>query len=254
MQDKSGPLDIDELLRQLQALTEARGLDRLTVDRVSPALTAADRALRAARTNAAAPARQQAVDALSELGVPGTPALIAEFHRARFGSELAPRALASIRRDELRAYQAKSSTRSVWIVPALTTQLQPARGYLALSLWPAWLRIHGIRSPRVDTLRALLVMLDALTGLPAAGGDRLQAVQELRRARLTELLTRLGAGIPGIDGVVEVETAREAIQGELDHLIAKDRAERDAAASELSAISEEQRLFGRSVADTGKVD
>lgn len=254
MQEKSGSLDVDELLRQLRALTEARGLDRLTVDKVSLALSAADRGLRAARTSVAAPARQQAVDALSELGVPGTPALIAEFHRARFGSELAPRALASIRRDELRAYRATSSTRSTWVVPALTTQLQPARGYLALSSWPAWLRIHGIQSPRVDTLQALLVVLDALTGLPAAGGDRLQAARELRRVRLTDLLIRLGAGVPGIDEVVEVETAREAIQDELDHLVAKDRAERDAAASELSAMSEEQRLFGRSAADTGKVD
>jgi hypothetical protein len=162
--------------------------------------------------------------------------------------------LASIRRDELRAYRATSSTRSAWVVPALTTQLQPARGYLTLSSWPAWLRIHGIQSPRVDTLRALLVVLDALTGLPAAGGNRLQAVRELRRARLADLLIRLGAGVPGIDEVVDAETAREAIQDELDHLAAKDRAERDAAAAELSAMSEEERLFGRSTADTGKVD
>ena len=82
-------------------------------------------------------------------------------------------ALASIRRDELRAFRAKSSTRSVWVVPALTTHLLPARGYLALSSWPAWLRIHGTRSARVDTLRILLVLLDTLAGLPAAGSDRL---------------------------------------------------------------------------------
>src|SRR5262245_22700108 len=151
MREDSGSLDVDELLRQLAALTETHGLDQRTADRVSAALGAADQAVRATRTSSAAPARQQAVDALSELGVPANPALIAEFHRARFDSELTPRALASIRRDELRAYRAKSSTRSMWVVPALTTHLLPARGYLALSSWPAWLRIHGTRSDRKST-------------------------------------------------------------------------------------------------------
>jgi hypothetical protein len=247
MREDSGSLDVDELLRQLAALTKTRGLDQRTADRVSAALGTADQAVRAARTSSAAPARQQAVDALSELGVPANPALIAEFHRARFDSELAPRALASIRRDELRAFRAKSSTRSVWVVPALTTHLLPARGYLALSSWPAWLRIHGTRSGRVDTLRVLLVLLDTLAGLSAAGSDRLRAARELRRIRLTDLLVRLGVGVPGIGPTVDQESAREAIQAELDELAAKDRAERDAAALTLSTVDEEQRLFGRSI-------
>lgn len=248
MQEDPRLLDVDELLQQLAALTETRDLDQQTVERVSAALGAADQAVRASRTGAAAtPARQQAVDALSELGVPANPALIAEFHRAHFGSELAARSLASIRRDELRAYRAKSSTRSMWVVPALTARLLPARGYLALSSWPAWLRILGTRSARVDTLRALIVLLDALAALPAAGSDRLRAMRELRRNRLTELLVRMGVGVPGIGQTVDHETAREAIQDELDQLASKDRAERDDAAAILSTLDEEQRLFGRSV-------
>jgi hypothetical protein len=247
MREDSGSLDVDELLRQLAALTEARGLDQRTADRVSAALGAADQAVRAVRASSAAPARQQAVDALSELGVPANPALIAEFHRARFDSELAPRALASIRRDELRAFRAKSSTRSMWVVPALTTHLLPARGYLALSSWPAWLRIHGTRSAQVDALRVLLVLLDTLAGLSAAGSDRLRAVRELRRIRLTNLLVRLGVGVPGIGPTVDQESAREALQVELDELAAKDRAERDAAALTLSTVYEVQRLFGRPI-------
>lgn len=248
MQEDPRSLDVDVLLRQLAALTETRDLDQQTVERVSAALSAADQAVRASRTGAAAtPARQQAVDALSELGVPANPALIAEFHRAHFGSELAARTLASIRRDELRAYRAKSSTRSMWVVPALTARLLPARGYLALSSWPAWLRILGTRSARVDTLRVLIVLLDALAGLSAAGSDRLRATRELRRNRLTELLVRMGVGVVGIGQTVDHETAREAIQDELDQLASKDRAERDEAAATLSALDEEQRLFGRSV-------
>ena len=247
MQEVPRSLDVDELLRQLAALTATHDLDQPTVERVSAALGAADQAIRASRTGAATmPARQQAVDALSELAVPAYPALIAEFHRAHFGSELAARALASIRRDELRAYRAKSSTRSMWVVPALTVRLLPARGHLALSSWPAWLRILGTRSARVDTLRVLIVLLDALAGVPTAGSDRLAATRKLRRNRLTELLVRMGVGVPGIGRTIDHETAREAIADELDQLVPKDRAERDDAAATLSALNEEQRLFGRS--------
>lgn len=245
MQEDAGPLDVDELLRRLAALAETRDLDQQTVEQVGAALDAAGQAVRASRAGAA-PARQQAIDALSELGVSANPALIAEFHRANFGSELAPRALASIRRDELRAYRAKNSTRSLWVVPALTTQLLPARGYLALSSWPAWLRILGTRSTRVDTLQVLIVLLDALAGLPVAGSDRLRATRELRRGRLTELLVRMGVDVPGIGQTIDHETAREAIRDELDRIASKDHAERDDAATALSVLDEEQRLFGRS--------
>jgi hypothetical protein len=248
MQEESRSLNVDELLRQLAALTDTRDLDQRTAERVSTALGAADQAIRATRTGAAAaPARQQAVDALSELGVPATPALIAEFHRAYFGSELAARALASIRRDELRAYRAKGSTRSVWVVPALTTRLLPARGYLALSSWPGWLRILGTRSARVDILRVLIVLIDALAGLAVVGSDRLRATRELRRTRLAELLVQTGVGVPGIGHTVDYDTAREAIQDELDQIASMDRAEREDAAAQLSTLCEEQQLFGRTV-------
>jgi hypothetical protein len=248
VQEESQSLDVDELLRQLAALADTRELDQQTLGRVSTALGAADEAIRATRTGAvAAPARQQAVDALSELGVPATPALIAEFHRTYFGSELAARALASIRRDELRAYRAKGSSRSVWVVPALTTRLLPARGYLALSSWPGWLRILGTRSARVDILRVLIVLMDALAGLAVAGSDRLRATRELRRSRLAELLVRLGVGVPGIGQTVDHETAREAIRDELDQIAPTDRAEREDAAARLSTLCEERQLFGRAV-------
>ena len=249
MQEAPQPLDIDELLRQLAALTKTPALDQQAAEQVGTALDAAAQSVRQATTgtasSAATPARQQAVDALSELGVPANPALIAEFCRAYFGSELAPRALASIRRDELRAYRAKSSTRSMWVVPALTTQLMPARGYLALSSWPAWLRIHGTRSARVDMLRVLLVLLDRLAGLRAASTEVLRSSREQQRARISDLVVKLGIGVPGLDHRIDLATAREAIQDELDHIAPKDRAERDAAAADLSTLNEEQRLFGR---------
>ncbi|QKV78058.1 hypothetical protein [Amycolatopsis sp. Hca4] len=246
MQEAPRPLDVDELLRQLAALSESDNLDRQTVERVSTALSAAERTVRVLRTGVAGTsARQQAIDALSELGVPANPALIAEFHRARFGSELAPRALASIRRDEMRAYRAKSSTRSMWVVPALTTQLFPARGHLTLSTWPAWLRILGTRSARVDMLQVMIVLLDAIVEPLGPGSDVLQVTRELRRNRLTELLVRMGVGVPGIGQVVDQRTAREAIQEELGRITPKDRAEREDAAAALSTLSEEQQIFGR---------
>src|SRR3954447_20502332 len=64
-------------------------------------------------------AREQAISALAEMGVPSPPREIAQFHAARFSSSLDARALASVRRDEAAAWERDPSSRAAFLVPAL---------------------------------------------------------------------------------------------------------------------------------------
>jgi hypothetical protein len=248
--------EVDELLRQLERLAgrvaEAGGtLDEEAAARVKAAVGKVSHAVTKAKrgTSTAPPmsARQQVIEALTELGVPATPQLIAGFHQARFGSDLHPRVMASLRRDELRALRAKSSQRSVLVVPALTSRLAPARGLFALSTWPDWLRIVGPLSTRVDNLRVLGVILDRLDTLGDDATERtvLRQQHAERRRRLEALLWRYGSSLPGIDRAgLDLTVARAAVDEELRLIQDDDRAEREQVAERLGALDEEHQMFG----------
>jgi hypothetical protein len=258
-----GEPEVDELLRQLERLAgrvaEAEGtLDEEAAARVKAVVSKVNRAVGKAKGGtSAAPvmsARQQVIEALIELGIPATPQLIAGFHQARFGSDLHPRVMASLRRDELRALRAKSSQRTVLVVPALTPRLAPTRGLFALSTWPDWLRIVGPLSTRVDNLRVLRVILDRLDPLGDDATKRMVLRQQHaeRRRRLEALLWRYGSSLPGIDRAgLDLTVARAAVDEELLLIQDDDRAEREQAAERLAALDQERQLFGTLLGTAG---
>ena len=118
--------------------------------------------------------------ALTLLGVPAAPKLIAAVHAAFFAGQLAPSRLASLRRDEERSYRSAPSARPYYLCPALTSDLlSPARALLCISTWPLEQRIVGPLSPRVDFLTAAIRIAEAAGSLgrhrrrPSAAAERL---------------------------------------------------------------------------------
>jgi hypothetical protein len=167
--------------------------------------------------------RAQAVAALDDMGVPSPPREIAAFHLVRFSVELDVRGLASVRRDERKAFERYGPTRPApYLVPALDARyLQPVRGPLTLSTWPLEQRLLAATSPRVDHLRLtrrLAELTERLDGEPAA--------------RMLDLSAHYAQTVPGaLDG----ETAnpgqiREAVDAELLQVVASDNEERAQAA------------------------
>ena len=119
------------------------------------------------------PAREQVHQALTLLGAPAAPKLIAAVHAAFFAGQLAPSRLASLRRDEERSYRAAPGARPYYLCPALTSDLlSPARALLCVSTWPLEQRIIGPLSPRVDFLTAAIRIAEAAPQ-PERDGDRI---------------------------------------------------------------------------------
>ena len=140
------------------------------------------------------PAREQVHQALTLLGVPTAPRLIAAVHAAFFTGQLAPSRLTSLRRDEERSYRSAPNARPYYLCPALTADLlSPARALLCVSTWPMEQRIVGPLSPRADFLTSAIRIAETASSLASAGPGS--------RAGAQQLLRRFAMNIPGaLDG------------------------------------------------------
>ena len=184
-------------------------------------------------------ARVQAINALSEMGVPAPAREIATYHAARFGQDLDARALASIRRDERKAWDRSHGTHPVYLAPALETRFfRPVRGPLTLSTWPMERRLVGASSARVDHLRLAVRIADMAGKLAETAASE----------ELVKLARRYALSIPGgtepgkpPDPAAIVAAAR----AELDLVEGQDEEERAAGARRaLSQLSDTQQLWG----------
>jgi hypothetical protein len=191
------------------------------------------------------PAREQVHQALTLLGTPAAPKLIAAVHEAFFTGQLAPSRLTSLRRDEERSYRAAPGARPYYLCPALTSDLlSPARALLCISTWPLEQRIVGPLSPRTDFLIAAIRIAEAAPGLSRSGTGSAAS------ADVQRLLRRFAMNIPGAGpsqrgGSISEETVSEAARAELDIHYAQDQ--RDRAQAALRArrqLSDAEQLFG----------
>ncbi len=184
-------------------------------------------------------AREQAISALAEMGVPSPPREIAEFHLARFSSAMDARALASVRRDEAAAWERDPSSRAAFLVPALEIRFfRPVRGPLTLSSWVLEQRLLGASSPRVDHLRLtvrLAELAERLEGEPAQA--------------LTVMAARYAQTVPGaMDAGHDAEPQRiaDAARRELEILAPQDDEERASAAERArEQLDESSLMWGR---------
>jgi hypothetical protein len=194
--------------------------------------------------------REVTIAALGEIGVPVAPRVVTSYARARFGADLDHRALASLRRDEARAWQSsrtartgqsRRTDRAVYVVPALEgRRFLQVRGKVALSTWPLEQRILGPWSERADHLTATINLARQLAWL--AETDTASA------ERLADLVAASAATIPGAaEDHARPDAARveAAAQAELEVLGPEDRAWRtEAAARARAQLDEAQQLWG----------
>ncbi|WP_205314960.1 hypothetical protein [Nonomuraea lactucae] len=177
--------------------------------------------------------REQAHQALTLLGAPAQPRLIAAVGEAFLGGTLRGSQLTSLRRDEERSFASSPYGRPYYLCAALTDRLAPARGLLTVSTWPLERRMVGPLSPRVDFLTCAIAVARHLSPDP----------------RAARLLARMARNIPGgaagdlgppdPDRVIEAAANELAVHAERD---TRDRA--DLAERATSQLDDRARLFG----------
>ncbi|GAA2463333.1 hypothetical protein [Streptomyces macrosporus] len=198
-------------------------------------------ALREKRSHqAAVPAREQVHQSLTLLGAPAAPKLISSVYEAFFGEPLVATKLASLRRDEERSFKAQGYARPYYICAALTyDRLTPARGLLAISVWPLQRRVIGPLSLRVVFLTHAIGVAEQIERLTAAGHPPSDAAWQLLR--------RFALNIPGAYDNDDLDPARviSAARTEIAVHQKSDDAERGAAADRARAqLTDVQQLFG----------
>jgi hypothetical protein len=185
--------------------------------------------------------RSLTIASLVEIGVPVSPRAVAEYAFVRFGKPIDHRALASMRRDEQRAWTSPKSTRAVYVVPALEgTRFFPFRGKVALSNWALRRRLIGPWSDRLDHLVATKNMARQLVWLkgadPAAG------------EALGRLVGAYASSVPGalpVADAVDPESVQHAVDMELEAIRLNDEKWRaEAAEHAAEVLNENEQLWG----------
>lgn len=191
-------------------------------------------------TQAAVPIREQVHQALTLLGAPASPKLISSAYEAFFSEPLVATKLASLRRDEERSFTAQGYARPYYICAALThDRLTPARGLLAVSVWPLPQRIIGPFSPRMDFLSHAIGTAEQIQRLSAAGHPPSDTAWQLLR--------RFALNIPGAHEDDTLDPARviSAARNEIAVHQESDGAARDAATDRArTQLNDVQQLFG----------
>ncbi|MFI2640597.1 hypothetical protein [Streptomyces sp. NPDC018610] len=188
----------------------------------------------------AVPVREQVHQSLTLLGAPAAPKLISSVYEAFFSEPLVATKLASLRRDEERSFSAQGYARPYYICAALThDRLTPARGLLAVSVWPLERRVIGPLSPRVDFLTHAIGTAEQIQRLTGAGHPPSDAAWQLLR--------RFALNIPGAYDNDDLDPARVISAAHTEAAVHQesDDAERGAAADRArTRLSDTQQLFG----------
>ncbi|MFC5724467.1 hypothetical protein ACFP1Z_30360 [Streptomyces gamaensis] len=188
----------------------------------------------------AVPIREQVHQSLTLLGAPASPKLISSVYEAFFTEPLVATRLASLRRDEERSFSAQGYARPYYICAALNhDRLTPARGLLAVSVWPLEQRIIAPLSQRADFLTHAVGTAEQIRRLSAAGHPPSDAAWQLLR--------RFALNIPGAydtddldpERVISAAHTEAAVHQESDD--AQRRAAADRARDRLTDV---QQLFG----------
>jgi hypothetical protein len=184
--------------------------------------------------------REIALDAIDEIGVPVSPSTISDFSLATAGAGIPATRFASLRRDEERAARRDSASRPAWVAPALSTaRLTALPRLFTSSAWGIERRLLGVRSARVNHLRATLAFLDRF--------ERLRAVAASDSGAMERLVIRFARGIPGATSTgadIDGARIRAVVQSELEAIEPDDLHERAEAAVRLAKHRDQEKLWG----------
>jgi hypothetical protein len=229
--------DVDVPVAELVAQATMLGrLDQRREELIGQLRRTASAGLRA--TTPGPPIREVVLGALDELGWPQNARFLEEYLWARRQLQLDSRAFASLRRDELRAWQRAPGARPAYIVPALNPDGSANPRWLTSSAWELPRRvIASAETERVFDLQKIIA-------LNVRGS----------RGPLGTLLERYVARILAIEppAVSASATATRAWRGHVRshtaELIAvlrsRDDRDRERLAARLAELAEQERLWG----------
>jgi hypothetical protein len=151
---RDGDVPVPELVAQARMLGR---LDQRREELIGELRRTASAGLRATRPGP--PIREVVLSALDELGCPQNARFLEEYLWAKCQLQLDSRAFASLRRDELRAWQRAPGARHAYIVPALDADGSANPRWLTSSAWDLPRRvIASADTERLLDLQKILVL------------------------------------------------------------------------------------------------
>ena len=229
--------DIDVPVAELVAQATMLGrLDQRREELIGELRRTASAGLRA--TTPGPPIREVVLTALEELGWPQNARFLEEYLWAKHQLQLDSRAFASLRRDELRAWQRSPGARSAYVVPALNPDGTANPRWLTSSAWDLSRRV--IASPETERLFDLQKVL----ALRVRGS----------RGPLGTLLERYVTQVLAIEpppvsaSVAATRAWRADVWSRATELIeairGRDDEDRDQLAGALAGLSDHDRIWG----------
>ena len=229
--------DIDVPVAELVAQATMLGrLDQRREELIGELRRTASAGLRA--TTPGPPIREVVLAALDELGWPQNARFLEEYLWAKHQLQLDSRAFASLRRDELRAWQRSPGARSAYVVPALNPDGTANPRWLTSSAWDLSRRV--IASPETERLFDLQKVL----ALRVRGS----------RGPLGTLLERYVTRVLAIEpppvsaSVAATRAWRAGVWSRATELIeairGRDDEDRDQLAGALAGLSDHDRIWG----------
>ncbi len=231
---RDGDIAVAELVAQADMLGR---LDQRREDLIGELRRTASAGLRASQPGP--PIRTVVLTALDELGWPQNARFLEEYLWAKHQLQLDSRAFASLRRDELRAWQRSPGGRAAYIVPALNPDGSANPRWLTSSAWELTRRVVA----SAETER--LFDLQKILALHVRGS----------RGPLGTLLERSVAQVlavepPPVSASVPATRAwrahvRSHTAALIDAIRARDDADRELIASRLACFPDRDRVWGR---------
>jgi hypothetical protein len=231
---RASDVAVAELVAQADMLAR---LDQRREELIGQLRRTASAGLRAAQPGA--PIRTVVLTALDELGWPQNARFLEEYLWAKHQLQLDSRAFASLRRDELRAWQRSPGGRSAYIVPALNPDGSANPRWLTSSAWELTRRVVA----SAETER--LFDLQKILALHVRGS----------RGPLGTLLERSVAQVLAVDpppvsaSVTATRAWRAHVRSHTSALIdtirERDDADREQIAARLAGSADRDRVWGR---------
>jgi hypothetical protein len=231
---RDGEVPVAELVAQASMLGR---LDQRRENLIGQLRREASAGVRASRPGL--PVRVVVLAALDELGWPQNARFLEEYLWARRELQVDSRAFASLRRDELRAWQRSPGARSAYIVPALNPDGSANPRWLTSSAWVLSRRV--VASPESERL----FDLHKIHALRVRGS----------RGPLGTLLERYAARILAIDpppvsaSAAATSAWRAHVRAQtaalIEHIRSHDDSDRDRIAIRLADLPAEDLVWGR---------
>jgi len=193
------------------------------------------------------PIRDVVLESLADFRWPQNAGFLEEYLWARHQVQLDSRAVASLRRDERRAWQRAPGARPAYIVPALNPDGSPNPRWITSSAWPLDRRI--VASPQTERLFDLYKIY-SLTGRPGSAEASVRGPRPMDALLAQYAKKILGTEPPPVSASAdEISAWRERVQEHAGNLIGEirrdDEPHRKQIARQLANLPEHVRIWGQ---------